>query len=462
MQLKIKALFHSLVSILLFFSFSSLVTAGYKNEIPSLEELGSEEWVITKMRKYPELEWLLDTNVQHTQEGKSEQLTYSWSQKITGQHYPEFERTILSMLCLYLIADGSDEAYNRFTLLQNPEDKLSPDSFKQLHEFADNVLDATPYQLQAVEVNLLLGDLGKTQVARQRAKEFNISEPDHDRFLAACLKECPNIFPTFSTLEPDIQFEIKNGAGLVHFGHMTHVEGGPSMLTQLKKSRVLDDPTGFDFEILTHICDVSAARGHEDNRGSKVLTENTFRALENIKDALHYLSTHNEEETLKYYLLARAKGLGLDEGQSPQLVLARLGAMIRLFSKEEGDALQKGYASLTNEQKELLNNELSPLIHRDEMTPTYVPAVLVNLLNTYLKQGLSKDQAIQQCLQEGVTFIADVLQQYRSGRTGQPYNSTLILNFNKVAGQVRDKPEMLRNATFSIDKDGHVEIKPIY
>jgi len=52
---------------------------------------------------YPELEWLLDKSVQQTQEGKSEQFEHSWSKQLTGQHYPEFERTMLSMVCLYLL-----------------------------------------------------------------------------------------------------------------------------------------------------------------------------------------------------------------------------------------------------------------------------------------------------------------------------------------------------------------------
>jgi len=458
-----KIFFYVLFPAILLFSCFSQVRATYLAEMPSLKELGSQDWVSKKIEKYPELQWLLAADVQQTQEGKSESFDHSWSQKLTGQHHPEFERTILSMVCLYLIADGSEEAYKRFTMLQPPEDKLSHASFKRLHDFADNVLSKDPQLLQAIEANLLLGDLGETQVARQIAEPYTISEPDHDRFLAACLKECPHIFPTFQSLTPKIQSKIKNMTGLVHFGHVTHVEGGPSMLTELKTSGVLqNDPSDFDFEVLTHLCDVSAARGHEDNRGSKVLTENTFSALENVKNALHYLADHNEEEALKYYLLARAEGLGLDnKDQAQQFVLARLGAMMRLFSKEEGAALQEGYQALSQEQRDLLNNELNPLIVRHEMTPTYVPATLVNLLSTYSKQGLSKDEAIKKCLQEGVPFVAHILHQYRSGKAEQPYTPTLTLNFNKVAGQLRDQPDLLRNATFSIGEDGHVEIKEL-
>lgn len=456
-----KKFFYILFSAFLFISSFNKIQAMDQPKLPSLEELGSQNWVATKIKKYPELQWLLDDNVQQTQEGKTAQFNHSWSWQLTGKHHPEFERTILSMVCLHLIADGSEEAYERFTCLQPPEDKLAKASFKRLHEFADNVLNKDPQLLQTIEANLLLGDLGKTQVARQKAGPFNISDPDHDRFLAACIKKRPHIFPTFQTLTPEIQSKIKNMTGLVHFGHVTHVEGGPSMLRELKISGVLqNDPSAFDFEILTHLCDVSAARGHEDNRGSKVLTENTFSALENVKNTLHYLVSHNEEEALRYYLLARAEGLGLHNmDQGPQFVLARLGSMMRLFSKEEGAALQEGYESLPQEQKDFLTHELNPLITRNEMTPTYVPAVLVNLLSAYSKQGLSRTQAIRKCLQEGVPFLATVFHQYRNGKTEQPYTPTLTLNFNKVAGRLRDQPDLLKNATFLINEDGHVEIK---
>jgi hypothetical protein len=132
--------------------------------------------------------------------------------------------------------------------------------------------------------------------------------------------------------------------------------------------------------------------------------------------------------------------------------------MIRLYSKEEGAVLQQAYNTLTEEQKTVIKSQLDPLINRQERTPTYVPAVLVNLLAVKTKQGLSKSQAIEVCVHQGVVFIADVLQQYRTGKANRPYNPELTLNFNKVAGQVRDNPHLLGN--FVIDGEGNVEMVP--
>ncbi|WP_032114251.1 hypothetical protein, partial [Candidatus Paracaedibacter symbiosus] len=54
----------------------NFVYASSPFEVPTLEVLGSEEWVKAKVKTYPELEWLLDSNVQHTQEGTVERFPH--------------------------------------------------------------------------------------------------------------------------------------------------------------------------------------------------------------------------------------------------------------------------------------------------------------------------------------------------------------------------------------------------
>jgi hypothetical protein len=129
--------------------------------------------------------------------------------------------------------------------------------------------------------------------------------------------------------------------------------------------------------------------------------------------------------------------------------------MMRLYSKEEGDALKKAYTSLTDEQKADIKTQLDPLVIRQEKTPTYVPALLVNLLSAEMKQGLTKSQAIESCLRKGVVFVAHVLKHYRAGKANQPYSPNLTLNFNKAAGQIRDNSNL---TSFIIDTEGNVAI----
>jgi len=447
--------------------FSGTYASSLKSENTSVQKetkapLGSQEWVIEKIKLYPELQWLLDKTAQHTQEGKSENVDHSWSQKLTGHHYPEFERTLLSILNLHLIADGSNYAYAYFVTLQPPKEKISPAHFKRLHDFASDVLKNDPEQLKVIETNLLLGDMGKTPLAHKKAEQYGIKEADHDLFLDACLHKCPQIFPTFLKAPSKVQLRIIKTVGLIHFGHVVHVEGGPEILTNLKKSEIFKkNPKDFDFDILTYICDLSAARGHEDNRGSKVLTENTFKVIEAVKDTIHFLAKHNEQEALKFYLNKRAEWLGLNENEEGKYILARFGAMMRLFSKDEGKALQQAYASLSKDQKKIINQAFDPLVYRDERTPTYVPALLVNVLDSYTKQGLTREDAIKECVHKGALFVGTVLNQYRAGMSNQPYTPSLTLNFNKVAGKARDNLALLATSSFLITPDGLVDFQEV-
>jgi hypothetical protein len=417
------------------------------------------EWVKSKQHHYPELEWLLDKEVQATQEAKAQQYAHSWSMQLAGAHHIEFERTLLSMLLLHVILDGSEEAYQWFVKPQPLKGRLSYVSFKELHQFATNVIQGDPTKRQALETNLLLGDMGKTRVARTIAKKHGIIEPDHDLFLDACLAKCPEIFPSFMALPEAAQSVLKEGAGLVHFGHVAHVEGGPEILKKLKRSKILEkNAKAFDFEILTHICDVSAARGHVDNQGSKVLDENTFRTLQAVRAAILSLATKTEAEALQEYLSIRSQWLGL-EGEE-QHVLARVAAMLRLFTPEEGRALTEGFNALSPEKQALIKAQFNPLIDRNEKTPTYMPAVLVNLLDQYQQQGLTRAEAIQATIQKGLVFIVDILHTYRLNKASIPYSAGLTLNFNTLAGQVRDNPALLNQAAWFIDEQGHIMIRP--
>ena len=95
------------------------------------------------------------------------------------------------------------------------------------------------------------------------------------------MKKCPQIFPTFGTLPPKFKKLTQRVNGQVHFGHVTHLEGTPiKMLSKIKKSGILDENgQPFDFEILTHLCDVSAALGHINNQGSLVLPAYSLSGL---------------------------------------------------------------------------------------------------------------------------------------------------------------------------------------
>lgn len=440
-------------------AFYLLGSQIYAAEKIDLTAVGSIKWVEEKIETYPELTWLLSEDVEHTQEGTSSQQETSWSKKLKGSHYPEFERTIATLVNLYLILDGSEEAFIRFVESQPQEDALTRDNFKKLHEYALKVISEQQEGIKALEMELILGDMGKTPKARELAKAFSIEEKDHDIFLSECLKKCPQIFPTFQKISKTMQVDLRESGGLVHFGHVTHLEGGPEILNKLKNSDlVTKNPKAFDLQVLAYMMDVSGARAHESNLGSKSFTNKTFLAINGMKDALHKLANGSQEEALTSYVGFRCGLLGLDPQKKENKVLGRMGAMARLFTPEEGQALATAYHSLGKEQKNLVEQELDPLKTREERTPTYIPAIFVNFIDSATKQGFKKEKAIQKCMKEGVVPIASFLQKYREGKANQPYMPQMTLNFNKSAGQVRNNIKIFENHHFYIDKDWNVTL----
>lgn len=448
-----------LFQVLAFYLLGNQIYAADKIDLAAV---GSSKWVEEKIETYPELTWLLSEDVEHTQEGASSQQEGSWSRKLKGSQYPEFERTMATLVNLYLILDGSEEAFIRFVESQPKEDVLTRDNFNKLHTYALKVISDQQEGVKAVEVGLILGDMGKTPKARELAKAFSIEEKDHDIFLSECLKKCPQVFPTFQKTSKAMQANLRESGGLVHFGHVTHLEGGPEILNKLKGSGlVANNPKAFDLQVLTYMMDVSGARAHESNLGSKSFTNKTFLAINGMKDALHKLAEGSQEEALTSYVDFRVGLLGLDPQKKEDRVLGRMGAMMRLFTPEEGQALATAYHFLGEEQKKVVEQEFDPLKIREERTPTYIPAVFVNFIDSAMIQDVTKEEAIQRCLKEGVVPMASFLQKYREGKANQSYTPQMTLNFNKSAGQVRNNIKVFANHDFFIDKDWNVTLNEL-
>lgn len=422
-------------------------------QLNNLDAIGSIGWVKAKVEAYPELSWLLSEEVEHTQEGTPSQQENSWSIKLKGTLYPEFERTMATMVNLYLIIDGGDIAFNRFIESQPVEEALTRENFEKLHQYALATIKDHPDGLQAIEIDLLLGDMGKTPKARELAKAFSIEERDHDIFLGECLKKCPHIFPTFLNLSETLQKELKESTALVHFGHVSHLEGGPEILSKLKASGlVATNPKALDLQLLAYMLDVSGARAHETNRGAKTFTNRTFFTLNGMKDALYKLSEGTEKDAISHYVNFQCNLFGLESDKQEDCVLARIGSLMRFFTPEEGQAMKNAFQPLESTQKDIIIEAFDPFTIREERTSTYIPALLINFLNSATQQGLSREEAIQRCIKEGVTAIATFLKDYRNGQSNQPYSPSMTLNFNKAAGQVRDNFNIFSTHTFSIDQ----------
>ncbi len=427
------------------------------------------EWVEKCVEQHPEVLWLADDKVRKTEEGQAS-LHGTYSEQLFGKKYVEFDRTIMTLHCLKLILDGSENAYQVFTADQPNDTKLSQNSFEFLHALGKRLLKSqwggmSASQIaQAMETALILGDIGKSEKARELFKSHGVTAPDHDDFYGEALPVMelnPSLCPSFARLPPPAQKLLIKIANLAHYGHVTHLEGGTAMFSKLKQSAIAsEDLTALEFDLFVHTCDVAGALGHVNNQSSLVYTELTHKAMQAMADAVCILRDPNKDEWDAYnaYLGKRAAWLELSSNDRADRVLVRIGAMLRLFSPSEGAALKKGMLQLDDGMKQKVISQLDVQKNDKEgRTPTYIPAVLVNLFNN-LQLGDSREERLVNTLNLGLPFISRVLEEQMVRLRKNEADPNIPLNFNKIAGYAKTAPDSLKK-DFTIDKEGNVSLK---
>lgn len=451
--------------------FSSFNLEAAKNSQPIVfTQLDGRAWVEKSIAQYPEILWLADSTVRKTEEGEAK-LGSSYSERLFGQKFVEFDRTLMTLRCLKLILDGSDKAYQEFTAAQPEAAKLTRESFRALHLQGKSLLQSNYQGLtqiemaQAMETALVLGDMGKSEKARILFKPFGVSAPDHDDFHGEAmhiLAAQPELCPSFIALPAPVKALLIKVANLAHFEHVTHLEGGPAMLTTLKESGIVSsDPTAFSFDFFVHTCDVAGVLGHVNNQSSLIYTELTHKAVQATQDACRVLEDPKKSEWDAYdaYVATRATWLGLNPADRNDRVLTRLGAMIRLFTPDEGKTLRAALLKLDQKTRDQISAQLD--VQKGEKggrTPTYIPAVLVNLANN-AQLGNTDPQRLSQTVILGLPFVSRVLEKHKQQLVQKRANPEVPLNFNKIAGVAKSAPQSLQQGEFLIDQEGNVTLK---
>lgn len=456
-------------------SLSTTPFSTHAYQDPSLSKQGEPvifsevkgiEWVKKCIQKYPEILWLADAEVRKTEEGLATEKS-PYSEQLFGQKFIEFDRTIMTIRCLQLILDGSENAYQEFTADQPSSAKLSRTSFERLHAQGIDVIKSHYLGmseleiLQAMEASLVLGDIGKSGKAREIFNSYGANAPDHDDFHGEAmqiLERCASLCPTFDKLTPLAKKLLIQTANLAHYGHVTHLEGGPGMFSKLKQSSLLSSsPIAFAFDFFVHTCDVAGALGHVNNRSSLVYTESSHQAMQAVMAACKVLSDPKKTELDAYntYLKIRADFLGLNDQNRIDRALTRMGAMLRLFTPEEGMLLKKAILELDSDQQTKILMQLDTKEGEDlERTPTYMPAVLVNLSNNP-QLGITREERISKAVILGLPFLAKILEKHKQSLFENTANPKIPLNFNKAAGIAKERPHALLNE-FNIDQEGNV------
>jgi hypothetical protein len=181
--------------------------------------------------------------------------------------------------------------------------------------------------------------------------------------------------------------------------------------------------------------------------------------MQEMAEAVRVLSDRGKTEWDAYnaYLQVRASWMGLNPKDSSERVLARIGAMLRLFTEEEGVVLRKAISELdeTTRDRIALQLDAAQKIYCGR-TPTYMPAVLINLFNNP-QLGTCKEERLSKAITLGLPFIARVLEKHKEMVAKKEIDINIPLNFNETAGVAKTSPLHLTK-DFTIDKEGGVHV----
>ena len=139
--------------------------------------------------------------------------------------------------------------------------------------------------------------------------------------------------------------------------------------------------------------------------------------------------------------------------------LTRIAAMLRLFTPEEGAALKNAISQLSSQDRDRIVSQLDVRFGEEiGRTPTYMPAVLVNLYNNK-DLGAASTERLSQAVIRGLPFIARVLEQHQQQILQHQADPEIPLNFNQVAGVAKTTPHLLERNAFQINSDGTVTLQ---
>jgi len=431
------ASFSKLLKVLMLFTSIYATALNVTELLPLTRDL---DVVVESLKKYPSLLFLAHHRVAVTEEGQSRMNKARYSIKRFGQAYDEFDRTMTSLHCLQMIDKGDKASYDQFVKGQiiTHRSQLSYLDFQKLRKQLNEAqqlsgLDKKEY-MALLGVGIVISDLGKSEAFRQAHPDVK-QEADHDNFLLALvrkLRQHPNAIPAFSQLTPPAKTLLLDALQAPHYGHFLHLEGGAEILLPLQSHAMTN--AVFKLSLLLHALDIAGAQGHALSGTALAYSSYVHQTLFLLRRCGERIVTHNGsiDEAYSAYLSERGKDLGIDSIHGArERVLVRLGCMMRLFSLEEGKVLINAFNALPKDvQAQALHHLDFVDINLNRVTPTYMPAVLINLINNPTL-GKSKTMRLKQAVTLGVPLLL------RGLKFADQVDKGVPLCFNAIAAKAK-------------------------
>ena len=336
------------------------------------------------------------------------------SQILFGGDYDEVNRTLVGILALRWIINRD---YNRFTQPQQPEIRLTEESFEWLHDlYSDGTEDVD--DLFALVLSMVINDLGKDpNLEEDYYFETGRRLPDqnHDSLLLEAAKA--GMVPALDYLSPEKREEVMLGLELgseLNAGQLAQAESVPVNLEGLLNMRGHEH--AFELKFMEQILDVAGALGHLDSTGSKNFIEPVFQAFKTVHEVSLDIIAGNSNPRQGYDKVLTKRGnmlsikgfrrLSVSEPQ--ERALLRLLTMGRTADKEQAELFTSAFHALDWESKEHLVTGLNVdgNVNETAVLPYYMPAII----STTLENTKSSDEeSRRRALTSLMRYLARVL-----------------------------------------------------
>ncbi len=270
--------------------------------------------------------------------------------------------------------------YAAFVRTQD-EPKMRPDQFEFFSAKIQALNEAEYAALRAVTI---IGSLPFAPKAKELAGKILGTLPvDSVEFLDLTLSRCPEIYPAFNALAPEVQSLLRESFAFGHLRHMLYIEGNQGMYKALQDAceRITDSEARkkyFDFWYLQWFVNITGFKVTlgGDPHGSKYLNQGNAEALMHLNVLIERGITDPSTipQILPDYLAFRSAKLGLEAEEGQRNLMMQIAAFSRIYSPSA--TVTELAAALSSVPPEMLARP-DTLKTR---TPTYVPALFDNTL----------------------------------------------------------------------------------
>jgi hypothetical protein len=351
----------------------------------------------------------------------------------TSPLHIEIKRALSRLYCLQLLRTGGEKSHAAFIEAQKRAGNPNPLKESGYYTLSNIVKIMDDHAYQALIASTVVSSVTLSPTAKAFADDrFGQGKYPKDsvEFLAATVEAAADMYPLTETLTPLALQHFKWAfPHHTHFRHMMYTEGGAGMFQVLRKKIESGEMSReqFQFWFLHWMIIITGFRGHLDPKGSLYLDDITYTDIAILKNLLDKFLTDTKLNVEVEYLSIRADMLGIDKENPNRLVLAHLGAMLRLHSKEEGARLTAGFARLSPAVAQKIVEQFYHSLTVPEVTPTYGPALFANFL-------VASKNDIERTVQVCLPIYIEVLATYRLAVKEGRIEAGVPLNFNDIAG----------------------------